>query len=348
MVLELILIGLLVPIIGYALVRWGDRIWGKAKTSGSIFRKAVSIPSTIEATIDVTVLCIVSYYLLGMLFVHRINDDITFMAENTETPAEASRAVGVAVALVDREINDHFWTANDPFFLPGWMLDNMPSYQKGIISALTRFSVAMTDRVARPEGVVPVDSDLQTALGLLMYSGNVWVFDPGESWAPTVSSETQYQTALEALANYNRRLAAGDAVFRRDANSLIALVDTIARDIAAASSGVYRHVGLYGDDFLIDAIADNMFFSNKGRVYAYYLLLRELETDFDKVITKRRLSPHWARMMVTLEGAVAVNPWIVANGRPDGQLFPNHLIAQDFFLSRVATQLHQISNDLRG
>ena len=40
------------------------------------------------------------------------------------------------------------WTANDPFFLPGAVLDNMPNYQQGIIYALSRFGNAL-DRAAR-------------------------------------------------------------------------------------------------------------------------------------------------------------------------------------------------------
>ena len=40
-----------------------------------------------------------------------------------------SHAVALAAGLVDREVNLHYWTANDPAFLPGSLLDNMPSFR---------------------------------------------------------------------------------------------------------------------------------------------------------------------------------------------------------------------------
>ena len=347
MVVELILLGLLVPLIGYAILRWGNRLKGTAKATGSAFRKKMGLPRTIEAVVDTVVLCIVAYFVGGMAWVHRINDDAKFAVPVDSVPAQASLAVATATALVDREVNDTHWPANDPVFLPGWFLDNMPSYQKGIITATTRFIVAMTDRVGRPDGVVPVDPDLQMALGLLMYSGSVWIFDPSESWAPTVPSEEQYNGALVAMRNYSRRLVEGDAVCRRDANSLMSIVDTIAADVTGASGAIYQHVRLHSGDFLIDALADNMFFENKGRLYGYYLILRDLETDFEIAIAERRLSALWQRMVKTIELAMSIDPWVVANGRPDGQIFPNHLVAQDFYLTRVAAQLHQISEQLK-
>ena len=91
------------------------------------------------------------YYVLGPLIVHRIDDDPAFAA-----PAAAagggSRAVAIAAALLEREVDDHQWVANDPFFLPGAVLDNMPNYQQGIVAALSRFGIEMTDQIGRTRG----------------------------------------------------------------------------------------------------------------------------------------------------------------------------------------------------
>ena len=87
------------------------------------------------------------YYVGGAIWVHQIDDDPTFGAD-TAVPEGASRAVAVAADLIDREVNQHRWVANDPFFLPGYLLDNMPAYQTGIMGALGRFA----DRAARPGG----------------------------------------------------------------------------------------------------------------------------------------------------------------------------------------------------
>ena len=91
--------------------------------------------------------------------------------------------------LVDREINTHRWVANDPFFMPGSMLDNMSNFQQGIVAGLSRFAIELADQVARTRGSSQVDSDLNNAAGLLRYPGTVWIFDLSTSLAPTASSE---------------------------------------------------------------------------------------------------------------------------------------------------------------
>src|SRR5690242_11560370 len=75
---------------------------------------------------------VVLYYVGGVLWVQKIDDDPTFGA-TTIVPESGSRAVAVAADLIDREVNQHRWVANDPFFQPGYLLDNMPAYQTGMV-----------------------------------------------------------------------------------------------------------------------------------------------------------------------------------------------------------------------
>eukprot|EP01034_Spumella_vulgaris_P004887 gene4887-6236_t len=44
--------------------------------------------------------------------------------------------------------------------------------------------------------------------------------------------------------------------------------------------------------------------------------------------------------------AAQLDPWVVWNGYPDALLFPNHLLAQGFYLLRARTQLREITNIL--
>ena len=82
------------------------------------------------------------YYVGGMLWLHTIDDDPDFGLPSS-APEGGSHAVAVAADLIDREINVHRWVANDPFFLPGSLLDNMPEFQQGIVAAIkqTRFAL---------------------------------------------------------------------------------------------------------------------------------------------------------------------------------------------------------------
>ena len=77
---------------------------------------------------------------------------------------------------------------------------------------------------------------------------------------------------------YNKRLASGQAVFERRADNLQALLDRIANDEGSDSAVIDQHIIEKAGD-LFDLRADDIFYFNKGRLYANYLLLRELGID---------------------------------------------------------------------
>jgi hypothetical protein len=286
---------------------------------------------------------LVVYYLGGMLWLHEIDDNPEFALESS-VPEGSSRAVAVAADLIDREINTHRWVANDPFFMPGSLLDNMPEYQQGIVTAISRFSLELADQIARTRGSSQVDPDLDRAAGLLRYPGNIWIFDFRTSWAPTASSEQQYRQAMAALRSYNERLSQGQAVFETRADNLLGTLDRIAADIGSSSAALdqqLRAAGLWPD-----FTADNLFYATKGRLYAYYLLMRALQVDFANVIRERQLGSVWTQTVESFREAANLQPWVVVNGAPDSQVMPSHLASQGFFLLRARTQLREITNIL--
>lgn len=283
------------------------------------------------------------YYPVGALLVHRIDDDPNFAP--AEVPQGASHAVAMAAALIEREVGDHAWPGNDPWFFPGSILDNMPNYQQGIIQALRRFSLEMTDQIGRARGSSQADADLDRARSLLGYEGNIWVWDFSVSWWPTAPSDQQYMSARDALLSYNRRLAAGSAVFDRRSDNLLATLDRIGKDLGSASAGLEQRVESHAGAW-IDTEADDRFYRTKGELYGYALLLRELGKDFEPVLQERALQKLWNEMLGNLAEAASLRPWVVTNGAPDGQVLPNHLVAQGFFLLRARAQIYEISDVL--
>ena len=297
-----------------------------------------------KITVIIVIGALLLYYLGGMAWLHRIDDDPDFGVESSAPPG-GSGTVALAADLIDREINVHRWVANDPFFMPASLLDNMPAFQQGIVAALSRFALELTDQIARTRGSSQVDRDLDRASGLLKYPGSVWIFDLRTSFAPTASSESQYRRAMEALRAYNERLAAGQAVFEARADNLLATLDRMAADIGSSSAALSQHLE-EESGWLPDFGADDLFYANKGRLYAYYLLLRELEIDFAKVIQEKDLGPAWDQMLDSLRAAATLQPWVVVNGPPDSQIMPSHLASQGFFLLRARTQLKEVANIL--
>ena len=294
--------------------------------------------------LGVLVLAVVAYYVGGALWLHHIDDDPDFAAQ-LAVPDQASRAVAVSAALIDREVNQHRWVANDPAFLPGYLLDNMPAYETGIMQALGRFATELRDRLARVRGSSAVDPDVESAAGRLNYPGDVWIFE----WSNTPvqpSSESQYRRGMADLRRYNERLAQGQAVLERRADNLMATLDRISDDLGAASAALTREVDLNATR-LFDPEADDLFYHVKGRLYAYYLILRAFEADFANVVKERNLQASWADLLNSARLGATLHPWMVSNGPLDSQAVPNHLAAQGFLLLRVRTKLEEIVDILQ-
>jgi len=286
---------------------------------------------------------IILYYLIGMAVVHKVWDDTGYTV--SEVPQGGSRAVAMTADLINREIDVNRWVANDPFFLPGYMLDNMPNYQQGMIYALSRFALEMSDQLGRTRGSSEVDKDLDKAAGLLKYPGDVWIIDFSTSWLPTVSSEKQYRAARKALIAYNQRLASGQATYETRADNLQTTLLRFTADLGSSSAIIDQHLAQAGG-WGVDTKVDDIFYSAKGRLYGYYMILRELGHDFDKVVRDRELSKSWAQMLESLRQAASLDPLVVVNGAPDGAVVPSHLASLGFYLLRARTQLREIVNIL--
>jgi len=232
-----------------------------------------------------------------------------------------------------------------PFFTPAGILDNMPNFQRGIMAALGRFSTELMDQVGRTRGSSQTDRDLEQARGFLNEQPNIWLWQPSVSLMPSTTSAQKYRAGRDKLIAYNKRLASGQAVFERRADNLQALLDRIANDHGSDSAVIDQHIIEQGGN-PFDSRCDDIFYYNKGRLYANYLLMRELGRDFDAVIKEKGLTNAWNGTVDTFRTAAELDPWVVWNGYPDGFLIPNHLAAQGFYLLRARTQLREISSIL--
>ncbi|HEY2071319.1 MAG TPA: DUF2333 family protein [Rhizomicrobium sp.] len=261
-----------------------------------------------------------------------IDDNPDFAAKNVK-PA-ASHAIANAVTLINREVKKHGWSANAPWFSPTALLDDMPNYQKGILSGLTRFSTELRDHIGH--NATEPDSNLAGAVEMLRYPPDKWVW-------PT--SDSQYRAAAKNLREYNRQLAAGDVVFDRSAQTLRHVLDSFAADLDASSAVIETHLAK-SSGWPFDGLSDDIFYSVKGRLYAEFILLKGLEIDYAAVIAQHGLAKPWASMMESLRAAIALRPWIVLNGAPGGSVFACTLCGQGFYLLRARAQLRQIEDIL--
>lgn len=286
------------------------------------------------------------YYPIGALTLQNIDDNPDFTPGRDQAVRGGSAAVAMAAALVTRETRTHSWVANDPFFLPGALLDDMPNYQQGILAAVATFTSELKDRISRIPGASQPDPGLQEAAGLLHYSGKRWRWDFSSSLGPAASSEEAYTKAVQLLLAYNARVATGNAPFERRADILAAMLDRIALDIDASGAALELHIRNKSGAW-IDTDGDDLFYGVKGQAYGYAMILKGLRADYARVIEEKALGNDWARLDGSLKSLTALRPWVVANGRPDGLLVPNHLGAEGFYLLRARTELREIARTLQ-
>lgn len=285
---------------------------------------------------------LVLYYPIGMALFYVVDDDVAAEPAAEVFPSGSSKAVATAITLIERESDR--WAPNKPFWHPASALSYMPNFQTGMMYAISRFAVEMGDQLGRTRGSSAIDPDLDKAAGLLKTEPTRW-FVSGASILLNKPSDQLYEDGAEALRNYNRRLADGNAVYDQRADNLIALLQRISADLGASSAALDKRT-LESNAGYFDSQADDLFMNIKGRVYGYYMLLRDVGVDFDAVIADKQASPIWAQMMGSLKVAAEMFPFIVANGAQDGLVVPSHLSAQGFYLLRARTQMREVADAL--
>ena len=290
------------------------------------------------------VIFIALYYPVGGALISNIDDNINYRIEENVISG-GSMTVAAVASLVDREVNEKTWTANLPIIFPSYFLDNMPNFQMGIISSLSRFTTELAEQIGRTRGGSMIDADLEKASGLLKYSGKIWFIDSSTSFMPTASSNKQYRAAREKLLDYNERLANGEAVFEIRVDNLIIVLDRISKDLGSMSAEIDNQVEI-GSNKFIDLKADDVFYNVKGKIYGYTIMLRYLGSDFKTIIEDKNLNNLWFEMIESLEKAAVFKPRVIMNGKPDDMFIASHLSVQGFYLLRARTKIQEVANVL--
>ena len=301
-------------------------------------------PTTIakRTTLYVVAAVVLYFGVIGNLM-HRIDTDLDFAPANAVDGG--SHAVNMAAGLIKRETVTHRWLANDPVFYPTLFLDNAPNFQRGLMRAVSRFTIELEDQVGRLRGSSAIDPDLERAAGLLQFPTDVWFFNFEEGFLPVQPADHQFRTAMRALEAYNARVAAGQAVFETRADALAATVQRIASELGARAALTDAH--LRRDTFVVDFIADDIFYFNKGVAYGNYLLIRELGRDFEALIAAQGLTSIWVQTLDSLRSAALLRPLVVLNGGGDASVVANHLHMQGFYMKRAILQLDEVSRVIR-
>jgi hypothetical protein len=286
---------------------------------------------------------------------YKIDDDPNLAPDPAFAGGSATAAM--AATLMDREINHTIWAPNKPWFYPIAHSTNMINYQRGVQYAVARWAVEMSDLLGRERGSGEADVDLITASGRFK-------FDPSAFLLP--SAVHQYKEGIAALVSYNQRLAAGQAKYDKIASNLSLFIDRVSKDLGSQSATIELMVLSPGD--LTDAekshLSDNQravleanggyfdsratetFFATKGRMYAYYMLLKAIGDDYHDILVEKNALYHWENMLLSLRSGATLHKFFIANGEPGSYLVPSDIAVQGFFLLRADKQLKELADIL--
>lgn len=275
---------------------------------------------------------LVLYYGIGSWATDNI--DKTLIVNQTK-PEKGLALVDSAAKLITREVDDHMWTPNLPFVFPGYILDNMPQYQLGIIKSLQTVIKVLADNYDSQE--------INKASELLNYPGNVWLLSKTENLALAPSSGAQYRRARKALLRFNEETQIAKAAPNK---ILITILQKISANLAIMMSGLENQVRENSSDWL-DNKADNVFYYNQGQLYGFYVIFKALAEDFEPQILAAGQYEKWTSLNKTLENGFLLNPAVVRNGEPDSLTAPNHLLAIGYYITKADLQLNKIINMLK-
>jgi hypothetical protein len=232
---------------------------------------------------------------------------------------------------------------------PMIILDNIPSWELGVVNQLRDLGRVMRDDYTRSQSQSKEDEDVAEGAPQFFYNNDSWIF-------PT--TESVYQEGIDSFIDYRERLVAGDpdtqfyaradnlrewlsqvekrlgSLTRRLGNSVAAnrINDDLAGDAAAEAAGPQP------DTFNVRTSwfqTDNIFFEARGTAWALVHFFRAAEFDFALVLADKNAEVSVRQIIRELEASLdPLRSPMILNGGGYG-LFANHSLVMANYLARA-------------
>lgn len=237
------------------------------------------------------------------------------------------------------------YLSNDRF-PPGVLMDNVPNWEFGVLTATRDLAREMRNKFARSQSQSEEDRDLKEADPLFSSPNDRWLLP---------SSESQYRKAIARVDGYLERLGKNDpngAQFYARADNLADYLDLVSGRLGSLSQRLSASVGqlrLEGDA-PIDGTApaqsqqvvrtpwtkiDDIFYESRGYTWALLEQLQAFEIDFAQTLQHKNAAVSLKQIIRELEEAQKpLHSPIVLNGSPFG-FFANHSLVMANYISRA-------------
>ena len=233
---------------------------------------------------------------------------------------------------------------------PGLWLDNLPSWEFGVLVQIRDLSKAMRESYSRSQSQSTEDADLALAEPRFNVDHNSWAVP----WP-----ESEYAEGAEYLHSYLNRLVDKDnynTQFYARADNLRYWLSTVETRLGSLSQRLSASVGqrrintdLSGEASATQATSapaelvvktpwleiDNIFYEARGTSWALLHFLKAVEVDFAEVLARKNALTSVQQIIRELEMTQqAVRSPIIANGRGFG-LIANHSLVMASYISRA-------------
>ena len=239
------------------------------------------------------------------------------------------------------------YLSNDKF-PPGVLMDNVPNWEFGVLTATRDLAREMRNKFARSQSQSEEDVDLKEADPLFSSPNDRWLLP---------SSENQYRKAIANVDAFLTRLGKNDpngAQFYARADNLADYLDLVSNRLGSLSQRLSASVGqlrLEGDA-PVDAAApisaqsqqmvrtpwtkiDDIFYESRGYTWALLEQLQAAQVDFAPILERKNAMVSLKQIIRELEESQRpVHSPIILNGSPFG-FFANHSLVMANYISRA-------------
>lgn len=237
---------------------------------------------------------------------------------------------------------------------PSLWLDNMPSWEFGVIIQVRDLSRAMRRDMSRSQSQSTEDPDLARAEPLFHFDHNSWMLP---------STESEYRRGLGYIDAYMLRLSDPEntrAQFYARADNLNRWLEDVETRLGSLSQRLSASVGqrsvstnlMLNPDAATDVISseeqivktprlevDNVFYEARGSAWALLHILKAIEADFGSILDNKNARVSLQQVIRELEGTqrMVFSP-MVLNGSGFG-LLANHSLVMANYISRANAAL---------
>ena len=268
----------------------------------------------------------------------------------SQHPVAGSAITSTLITVVDTLLEKPGGLLSNDVMPPGLFLDNIPSWEYGVIIQVRDLSKAMREAFSRSQSQSTEDKDLALAEPRFNFDHDSWMLP---------SSEREYRNGRKYLQGYLARLLDDDeynAQFYARADNLRYWLSTVETRLGSLSQRLSASVGqkrinidLAGDSAASQSTPtpsevvvktswtelDDIFYEARGTSWALVHFLKAAQVDFADVLAKKNARVSLEQIIRELEATQKpLHSPVLLNGSGFG-LLANHSLAMASYISRA-------------